>query len=229
MSFNFSPKIVTNGLIHYFDVANVNSYISGSTTWYDISRTNVNGAIFNNPTYTTENSGGLIFNGSNNYVSLGTNQNYYFNLTKPYTISIWFESNVLATMGLITRYNGGVRGNYFLKFLVNGAIMFNREVSPFNLFSNSILSLNKVYNVTIVYDGTLQKIYINGVLDNQQASGNIVQNQSNINLYIGASQLFGNPTEFFNGTIYNTMIYNIGLTSNQILQNYNTLKTRFGL
>jgi hypothetical protein len=132
-------------------------------------------------------------------------------------------------MGLITRYNGGVRGNYFLKFLVNGAIMFNREVSPFNLFSNSILSLNKVYNVTIVYDGTFQKIYINGVLDNQQVSGNIVQNQSNINLYIGASQLFGNPTEFFNGTIYNTMIYNIGLSSNEILQNYNTLKTRFGL
>lgn len=229
MSFSFSPKIVIDGLIHYFDAANVNSYVNGSTTWGDMSRLNINGTIINGTTYTSEYGGGLIFDGVNDYVLIGTNQNYYFNLTKPYTISIWFKSNSLSTMGLVTRYNAGVRGNYFLKFLFNGAIMYNREISPFNLFSNSILSLNVVYNVAIVYDGTFQKIYINGVFDRQLASGNIVQNQSNINLLIGASQLFGNPNEFFNGTIYNTKIYKKGLNDNEIKQNYNALKTRFGL
>jgi len=229
MSFSFSPKIVTNGLIHYFDAANVNSYVNGSTTWYDMSRKNVNGAIVNGPTYTSEHGGGLIFDGVDDYVLIGTDQNYYFNLTNPYTISIWFKPNSLTTMGLITRYNSGVRGNYFLKFLLNGAIMYNREITPFNLFSNGTLSLNRVHNVTIVYDGTYQKIYINGIFDRQQASGDIIQNQSNINLYIGCSQSFGSPTEFFNGTIYNTKIYNKGLSSDEVSQNYNALKTRFGL
>lgn len=229
MSFHFSPKIVTDGLIHYFDAANINSYISGSTTWGDMSKINVNGTIVNGPTYTSEYNGGLIFDGIDDYVLIGSNQNYYFNLTKPYTISVWFKSNVLSTMGLVTRYNAGVRGNYFLKFLSNGAIMYNREVSPFNLFSNGILSTGVVNNATISYDGTNQKIHLNGIFDRQQASGNIVQNQSNINLLIGASQLFGNPYEFFNGTIYNVKIYNKGLSDNEILQNYNALKTRFRL
>ena len=199
MSFNFSPKIVTSGLIHYFDAANVNSYVSGSTTWYDISKKNVNGAI-NGPIYTSEYGGGLVFDGINDYVLIGTDQNYYFNLTNPYTVSIWFKPKVLTTAGLISRYNAGVRGNYFLKLLYTGNIMYNREISPFNLFSSQVLLVNKPYNVSIVYDGTYQKIYINGVFNNQQASGNIVQNQSNINLYIGCSQSYGNPNEFFNGT-----------------------------
>ena len=229
MSFNFSPKIVTDGLILYLDASNPKSLLSGDTIWYDISKLSKSPTTVNSPTFTNEKGGGLIFDGINDYVTLGTDQDYYFNLTKPYTISIWFKSNSLSTMGLVTRYNAGVRGNYFLKFLLNGAIMFNREISPFNLFSNGILSTGVVNNVVISYDGTYQKIHLNGIFDRQQLSGNIVQNQSNINLLIGTSQLFGNPTEFFNGTIYNVKIYNKGLSDNEILQNYNTLKTRFGL
>jgi hypothetical protein len=229
MSFNYSPKIVNDGLILYLDAANPKSLVSGTTVWYDISRLSKTTTMVNGPTFTTEKGGGLVFDGVNDYVTLGTDQDYYFNLTKPYTISIWFKSNSLSTMGLVTRYNSGIRGHYFLKFLLNGAIMYNREVSPFNLFSNGILSIGVINNVVISYDGTYQKIYLNGVFDRQQLSGNIVQNQSNINLFIGASQSFGNPNEFFNGTIYNVSIYKKGLSQQEITQNYNALKTRFGL
>jgi hypothetical protein len=38
MAFNYSPKIVTDGLVLYLDAANSKSYVSGSTTWNDISR-----------------------------------------------------------------------------------------------------------------------------------------------------------------------------------------------
>ena len=32
MSFSYSPKIVTDGLVFYVDAANPNSYVSGNTT-----------------------------------------------------------------------------------------------------------------------------------------------------------------------------------------------------
>ena len=37
MALNHSPRIVTSGLILALDAADQNSYVSGSTTWYDLS------------------------------------------------------------------------------------------------------------------------------------------------------------------------------------------------
>ena len=45
MSFNYSPKIITDGLVLYLDAANIRSYVSGSTTWNDISRVGNNGNL----------------------------------------------------------------------------------------------------------------------------------------------------------------------------------------
>jgi hypothetical protein len=106
--------------------------------------------------------------------------------------------------------------------------MFVRETTP-NFFSNQLLTTNVIYNVVFTYDGINRRIYINNNLDNTLSSGNIVANQSNLNLFIGSSQAFNNPTEFFDGIIYNTSIYNKSLTEQEISQNYNTLKSRFGL
>ena len=51
MAFNYSPKIVTDGLVFYLDAANTKSYIGSGTTWTDLSRGDnsgiLNGAVFN--------------------------------------------------------------------------------------------------------------------------------------------------------------------------------------
>lgn len=221
-------NIVTDGLILYLDAANPRSLVSGNTIWYDISKLAKTPSIVNGPIFTNEKGGGLLFDGVNDYVTLGTDQDYYFNLTNPFTLSAWFKANTLKTCGIINRFNAGVRGNYFFKLLINGGLMFLRETTP-NFFSNQVLSAGIIYNVVFTYDGTTRRIYVNGVLDNSSASGSIVANQSNINLYIGCSQAFNNPAEFFDGIIYNTSIYSKSLSQQEILQNYNVLKSRFGL
>ena len=55
MVFNYSPKVVTDGLVLYLDAANPNSYVSGSTTWGDLSRGGNNSTLTNGPTYSTAN------------------------------------------------------------------------------------------------------------------------------------------------------------------------------
>jgi hypothetical protein len=65
MAFNYSPKIVTDGLVLYLDAANSKSYVSGSTTWSDLSRGGNNGTLTNGPTYSSAKGGIIILDGSN--------------------------------------------------------------------------------------------------------------------------------------------------------------------
>ena len=70
MSFSYSPKIVTNGLILYLDAANANSFVSGSTIWNDLSRGGYNGVLTNGPTFNSGNGGSIVFDGINDYISI---------------------------------------------------------------------------------------------------------------------------------------------------------------
>ena len=47
MSFDNGPRIVTNGLVLALDAADRNSYVSGSTTWFDLSGNSNNGTLTN--------------------------------------------------------------------------------------------------------------------------------------------------------------------------------------
>jgi len=78
MSFNFSPKIVTDGLVLYLDAANTKSFISGSTTWNDISKNKNDGTLINGPTFNPNNMGSIVFDGLNDYVNCGKNSSILF-------------------------------------------------------------------------------------------------------------------------------------------------------
>ena len=50
MAFNYSPKIVTDGLVFAVDAANKKSYPGSGTTWTDLAGSN-NGTLTNGPTF----------------------------------------------------------------------------------------------------------------------------------------------------------------------------------
>jgi hypothetical protein len=65
MAFFRGPNVVTNGLVLALDAANPKSYVSGSTTWNDLSGNNYNGTLSGStiPTYNASNGGSLSFPG----------------------------------------------------------------------------------------------------------------------------------------------------------------------
>lgn len=67
MSFHYSPRIVTDGLVFYVDAANPRSYVSGGTTWDDLSFNLNNGILTSGVTYNTSNGGSLVFDGINGF------------------------------------------------------------------------------------------------------------------------------------------------------------------
>jgi len=242
MAFNCSPKIVTDGLVLYLDAANSKSYVSGSTTWNDISRGGNNGTLVNGPTYSSANGGSIVFDGVNDYV----NSNYKPVLVSgnSYSHSVWFRTTS-ATVGdggsnrMIGARDNTKTGsplieaavnlfnNNTLAFLARGANGTRRDLEVTNISVND--GVWRHFHCQILSNGYTQ-IYLNGILVGQNTLGvdtNI--NLSGQPLVIGARSLEGNISAWLNGNIANAQIYNRALSATEVLQNYNATKTRFEL
>jgi hypothetical protein len=79
--------------------------------------------------------------------------------------------------------------------------------------------------VTVTYDSSLLKIYLNSDLDSSQAGGtDITWPETARTPIMGTSY-----NSYFNGNIAIVQIYNRALTAQEVLQNYNATKSRFNL
>ena len=90
MAFFRGPNVVTNGLVLALDAANTKSYVSGSTTWNDLSGNNNSGSLVNGPTFNSANLGSIVFDGVDDYINCGNSST--LNITETFTISLWINS-----------------------------------------------------------------------------------------------------------------------------------------
>jgi len=82
-----------------------------------------------------------------------------------------------------------------------------------------------VANAVAQWDGTTRKIWVNGTqLSSAGATG---LNVTSSLLQVGATNIGG--SEPLQGNIGQALIYNRALTSTEIQQNYNAVKSRYGL
>jgi hypothetical protein len=222
------PNLVADGLVLYLDAANTQSYPGSGSTWYDLSGNSRNFSTYNSPTY---NSAG--------YWSLGgTNQYFeYPNLpvqwgNSDYTIDTVFRLStaVSGVFGLVSTMTGAFNLNslgmeirvrtFGIEFTVN-------DGSGSGVRTSSVLTwqTNIWYHIAFAYTKSSSCVcYING-------SNNVTQsyageaNYNNIyNLSLGRAS-----DGYLNGDIASVKIYNRVLSAAEILQNYNALKSRFGL
>lgn len=238
MSFNFSPKVVTDNLIYYLDASNSKSYIDPSTSWINISKVNnTSSTLVNGVAFSTSNKGCLALDGVNDYIALPqitANQTY-----GKYSFSLWFSPSITINPSntnnymLIEAQNTLINGvDNYLYFVSGGAgrLTFQtfNPLSTINSTTNNWVA-GKWYNAVGTYDIStgLLSLYINGAL---QASTTIANCYFNTNSYFNLG-VYSNPTKTWNfpGKINNFMVYTKTLSSNEVLQNYNTIKTRFGL
>jgi hypothetical protein len=97
------PDIVADGLVLYLDAGSPNSYRPDfGTTWKDMSGFNNSGSLINGPTYSSANGGGIVFDGTNDYVtgSLSTSN------INEYTLDVWANITVKSTGGSPISTNG---------------------------------------------------------------------------------------------------------------------------
>jgi hypothetical protein len=232
------PSIVTDGMVLSLDAANTKSYVSGSTVWRDMSGNNYSGSLTNGPTFNSANGGSIVFDGIDDYVDCNST---VVNLNSSFTFASWVQtpsnlSNNSSFRRLIGRgdNNSAFTGEWAAtsyNLLGNGfAFEIDDDVTKSGPFGNIIITPNTWYYVIGVANRTnALSLYINGILDNSTADNTSLNINPPYNLYIGSQRSNNAPSFFLNGKIALNQVYNKALTPQEIAQNYNAQKSRFGL
>jgi hypothetical protein len=227
-----NQKIVSNGLILNYDAAQLRSYPRSGTTWTDLSGVNNNGTLTNGPTFNTANGGSIVFDGVNDFVNL-TSANFS-SITNQISVFFWvYPQNLgIRPVMIIRKPFDGVG---FLLYLLNkdiscGINLNTGFVDNTNTrTSNQPIILNAYNYIGFTWSLNTFNIYFNGQLVKTSTitGTSIVLGAGNT--YIGSDGYVPTYNDALNGRISNGQIYNIALTETQALQNYNALKSRFGL
>jgi hypothetical protein len=221
MAFNFSPKIVTDGLVLALDAANPSSYVSGSSVWRDLTPNNYSGSLINGPTFNSSNAGSIQFDGVDDYVQT-IDVSSYSNLT----FNIWLYgllgSNIQQDILKYRSDNGGS----FTLFGDNLAIQLGKfrtdgDGLPGRRFTTAVIPTQQWYNLCYVKNGSL---YINSI----KYEGTGADRDYN-QIQLGANRAGNGMIARWNGYIAIFKIYNRNLSDLEVLQNYNALKGRFNL
>ena len=234
---NSSPAsgIVASGLILNLDAGNASSYPGTGTTWTDLSPTGNNGTLTNGVGYTSADGGALTFDGVNDYINMGNNTAY--NLTN-ISVSVWFKPTTGTPnySPIISRYSSGINN------LQGWVISYVASTSKFNIggrenasvflsfSSTNTYSINNWYNVTWTKSASTWSLYVNGTLDRTTTIGNGTTAYLSNNMQIGASFEWSPGDKYYGKQdIPAVNIYNRALSQGEVTQNYNAIKTRFGL
>lgn len=225
-------SIVTSGLILNLDAGNPASYPGTGTVWTDLSGQGNNATLVNGVGYSSNNNGYLTFDGTNDYVSTGIgslrtwagNQN---------SISIWFlTNNSLTRQVLLGDWDSGGQ-NESCRVEISGWSMTPQRVGGWYNFtdqgtiqSSTNIQNNTWYNVVMQYNGVNTQVYLNGTLEGNSPS-NAVGSAGNGFTSIGRAGAVN--ALFMNGNISVVQVYNRGLSQAEITQNFDALKSRYGL
>ena len=226
MSFAHSPQIVTNGLVLALDAGNIKSYPGTGTTWFDKSGQNRNLTLYNGPTFNTGSLGSIVFDGIDDYAQ-GS-----FEALSSYTISCWFrrtgvQSNVFPTLIAFGTYSPA----FYLEFNDNNTVSYYNDGLTFpntlTFFSLNDIPLNTWVNLVFTKSSTTISSYLNSIFkasitDNRTTSDTLVLNGDRANAT-------PNTTTQWGGSIAITQIYNRALSSQEVQQNFNALRGRFGI
>ena len=229
-NFTYGPRIVKDGLVFYIDAANPKSYVSGDTTTNSIVSENVC-SVNNGVDFTSEHNGGYVFDGSDDYIQIDPP---IPQATTAITVNVWFKgtgapSNNDAKGGNLFTGNPGLSHGPFLSYSwanqqVYWGIYINQTYSVATGFGQ-----NTIHNVCGTFGRPNLKTYKNGVeVDSDTQDTNVTYQNTTSGNRIGEWG-YSSYQRNFNGQIYSLQVYNRELSAQEVLQNYNALKGRFGL
>ncbi len=229
------PTIEKDNLVLILDAGSENSYPGSGTTWTDLSDNGNNGTLTNGPIFSSDKGGTIVFDGTDDYISCGNDESV--NIVGPISIEAWVSLATTPTeAGSVIVTKGNVNGGaatiqYNVHFNMNRAIVWQISdgSSTNSMTTSDTVDTGDWYNICCTHDAanTNSYVYINGVLSASDISsiGNL--GGTSINLTIGYDDFTDRYP--YNGRISNVRIYNKTLSASEVLQNFNSQRSRFGV
>mgnify|MGYP001185803874 CR=1 FL=1 len=212
--------ILTTDLVLNLDASDSSSYVGSGTTWTDLSSSSNDGTLVNGVTPTGGDGISLVFDGSNDYVTMSSAM---FNPNSDFTISSWVNLDTINNNTIVStradpgsfqlRYKSGVGVQIVDSYVVN--------VGAFS--SSETLSTGTWYNITVTRSGNTYTYYLNG---------SSVSSFTSTNTYDRGPHTIGvnyTGVEQFDGKIGQIFAYSSALSASDVLSNFNATKDTFGL
>jgi hypothetical protein len=225
LSIGPSPTIV-DGLVLYLDAASRRSY-TGGTTWKDLSGNGNDFTIYGSPAY------------KGKYFTLDGSTSQYFQAnpfphpTDDFTIELYER---ISVFNLTPLYSYAVTGddNEGLMYLPSEAEGVIHIYGPTGSANTSYeLFTGRFYQIvrTRSYSSGDEKLYINGteVFSGTLAAGTKTETGGSFNVGQEQDSPGGGfvPTQTLNGDVSMVRIYNRVLSTEEIVNNYQNIKSRF--
>ena len=206
------------------DAASQRSYPGSGTTWYDLSGNGHNADIIGSPTH-GELGGAkcLILDAVGKRFNANTDNN---RTTNDLTLEAWIYPQDEVSSG---DRGAVIQGYCYLSLNKSNRRLSNYwySVSPSG-YHESITQMdrNRWHHLMSVWDSSTGKLYqyINGVLENTVTTSTTTGTYYS-DLNIG----WEGDSRQFSGGISVIKVYNNTVSGDQVLQNYNAQKSRFGL
>lgn len=241
-------SIVTDGLVLNLDATNTNSYPGSGTTWTDTSFYRNSGSLVNGPTFLQERGrGSIVFDGVDDHTAFpGGTFNYSPGILGSISLEMWVYPTGpftnYASEPPTTNLGGFIGQGYFGNSIGWGiGVLSSSAFTPTRQFSFQVrnfatasslfggFELNNWYHVVGSFNrNDFSRLYINGSLTASTSSA--ILNGLTITPSLNNAAIARGGTAFFSGCrISVARIYNKALSAQEVQQNYNALKSRFGL
>ncbi len=182
--------------------------------WYDLSNNSNNGDLTNMGFDST----GMLFNGSSTYINCGNNTS--LQLSNTITMCAWIYPHTITALGNIIAKNG----NSGFRFRISSNNLW-WYVSG-NACIGGYVPLNTWTYCVVTGNASGLNCYINSTLVASNSTAYTPTAPTIDNLYIGC---YAPNSETFDGNISNIQIYNKALSQSEISQNFNAIKSKYGL
>ena len=227
-------NIITRGLVLNLDASAPSSYPTTGTSWTDISGNNLVGTLTNGPTFNSSDGGSIVFDGTDDYVNVPYNA--VLDTPSGATYEIWFKPTVSTAGEFLSRgtSDGGATPDNPRFYVYNtGKIYFDwsrPSVDTYTETNTGAVTMGAWNQIVgIATPSAALRMFANGYetsysLQVQTLPATIPNTSDPIQ--IGVVTWI---PRYFTGNIASVKLYNRILAADEILQNFNVQRSRFGI
>lgn len=226
MAYRNGPKIVTDGLVLCLDAAGTKSYPRSGSIWYNVASSGFNCNIYG-ASFSSGYGGNFVFNPSNsNYIqtsALGSTPSGF-------SVSSWFYvANGTNGGNMFSSNNSDSTKLYAIRVGTDGKLYFQTWLATQYISSAGLISMDTWYFVTTTQTGVANEgdsATINIYVNSQKITTTSLASPTGLGNYTRIGRI---TSAYHDGGIASVMCHKKVLSQEEVEQNYNSTKGRFGL